>query len=51
MAGYGIITGFEDAVNLAWKLAATLQGWAGRACWIATALSASLSSLDGRRFH
>lgn len=27
--GYGINTGFEDAVNLAWKLAATLQGWAG----------------------
>lgn len=27
--GYGINTGFEDAVNLGWKLAATLQGWAG----------------------
>ncbi len=27
--GYGINTGFEDATNLAWKLAATLQGWAG----------------------
>ena len=27
--GYGINTGFEDAVNLAWKLAATLQGWGG----------------------
>jgi hypothetical protein len=27
--GYGINTGFEDAVNLAWKLAATIQGWAG----------------------
>ena len=26
--GYGINSGFEDAVNLAWKLAATLQGWA-----------------------
>jgi len=25
--GYGINTGFEDAVNLGWKLAATLQGW------------------------
>jgi 4-hydroxyisophthalate hydroxylase len=27
--GYGINTGFEDAANLTWKLAATLQGWAG----------------------
>jgi 2-polyprenyl-6-methoxyphenol hydroxylase-like FAD-dependent oxidoreductase len=27
--GYGINTGLEDAANLAWKLAATLQGWAG----------------------
>ena len=26
--GYGINSGFEDAVNLAWKLAAALQGWA-----------------------
>ncbi len=27
--GYGINLGFEDARNLGWKLAATLQGWAG----------------------
>jgi 2-polyprenyl-6-methoxyphenol hydroxylase-like FAD-dependent oxidoreductase len=27
--GYGINTGLEDAINLGWKLAATLQGWAG----------------------
>jgi 4-hydroxyisophthalate hydroxylase len=27
--GYGINTGLEDAVNLGWKLAANLQGWAG----------------------
>jgi 2-polyprenyl-6-methoxyphenol hydroxylase-like FAD-dependent oxidoreductase len=27
--GYGINTGFEDARNLGWKLAAVLQGWAG----------------------
>jgi 4-hydroxyisophthalate hydroxylase len=27
--GYGINTGFEDAVNLSWKIAATLEGWAG----------------------
>jgi 4-hydroxyisophthalate hydroxylase len=27
--GYGINTGLEDAANLGWKLAATLQGWAG----------------------
>ncbi|MBR0645411.1 monooxygenase [Roseomonas hellenica] len=26
--GYGVNTGFEDAANLGWKLAATLQGWA-----------------------
>ncbi len=29
--GYGINTGFEDARNLSWKLAATLQGWGGEA--------------------
>ncbi len=29
--GYGINTGLEDARNLGWKLAATLQGWGGRA--------------------
>ena len=28
---YGINTGFEDARNLGWKLAAELQGWAGPA--------------------
>lgn len=27
--GYGVNTGFEDATNLAWKLAAVLDGWAG----------------------
>ena len=27
--GYGINSGFEDAVNLGWKLAATLHGWGG----------------------
>ncbi len=27
--GYGINTGFEDARNLGWKLAAEIQGWAG----------------------
>ena len=27
--GYGINTGMEDAANLGWKLAATLQGWGG----------------------
>ncbi|KMO10510.1 FAD-dependent oxidoreductase [Methylobacterium platani] len=27
--GYGINTGFEDAANLGWKLAAALEGWAG----------------------
>lgn len=28
--GYGINTGLEDAANLGWKLAATLQGYAGK---------------------
>ena len=37
--GYGINTGFEDAANLGWKLAAALQGWAGAVCWIPTARS------------
>jgi len=27
--GYGVNTGLEDARNLGWKLAATLQAWAG----------------------
>jgi 4-hydroxyisophthalate hydroxylase len=27
--GYGVNSGLEDAVNLSWKLAATLQGWGG----------------------
>ena len=29
--GFGINTGFEDARNLGWKLAARLQGWGGEA--------------------
>ena len=29
--GYGINTGFEDAANLGWKLAARLAGWGGEA--------------------
>jgi hypothetical protein len=29
--GYGVNTGFEDARNLAWKLAAKLGGWGGEA--------------------
>lgn len=27
--GYGVNTGFEDARNLGWKLAASLRGWGG----------------------
>lgn len=27
--GYGVNTGFEDARNLGWKLAAVIQGWGG----------------------
>ena len=29
--GFGMNTGIDDAVNLAWKLAAVLQGWGGPA--------------------
>ncbi|WP_414445278.1 FAD-dependent monooxygenase [Burkholderia sp. 22PA0106] len=29
--GFGMNTGIEDVANLAWKLAATLQGWGGPA--------------------
>ncbi|HEY5340079.1 MAG TPA: FAD-dependent monooxygenase, partial [Candidatus Aquilonibacter sp.] len=29
--GYGLNNGLEDATNLGWKLAATLQGWGGDA--------------------
>ena len=29
--GFGLNNGLEDAVNLAWKLAARLQGWGGEA--------------------
>ncbi len=28
--GYGVNSGLEDARNLGWKLAATLQGWGGK---------------------
>jgi len=28
-SGLGMATGLEDSVNLAWKIAATLQGWGG----------------------
>ena len=28
--GFGMNTGMDDASNLAWKLAATIQGWGGR---------------------
>ncbi|MBV8697839.1 MAG: FAD-dependent monooxygenase [Bradyrhizobium sp.] len=29
--GYGVNSGLEDAVNLGWKLAASIKGWAGPA--------------------
>ncbi|WP_136656492.1 FAD-dependent monooxygenase [Nitratireductor sp. XY-223] len=38
--GYGINTGFEDARNLGWKLAAVLDGWGGETL---------LDSYDGER--
>ena len=28
--GFGMNTGIDDAANLAWKLAAMVQGWGGR---------------------
>jgi 2-polyprenyl-6-methoxyphenol hydroxylase-like FAD-dependent oxidoreductase len=28
--GFGLNNGLEDAINLGWKLAATLQGWGGK---------------------
>jgi FAD-dependent monooxygenase len=31
LGGYGMNTGLGDAVNLGWKLAATIQGWGGPA--------------------
>jgi putative polyketide hydroxylase len=31
MTGYGVNSGIQDAHNLAWKIAAVLQGWAGQA--------------------
>ena len=37
--GYGVNTGLEDARNLGWKLAAVLQGWAGKASSTPTARS------------
>ena len=38
--GFGLNTGFEDAANLGWKLAAVLDGWGGEAL---------LRSYDGER--
>ncbi len=50
--GYGINTGFEDARNLGWKLAAALQGWAGEG--VARRLrrgAASRVPVDRARLH
>ncbi|MES2283700.1 MAG: FAD-dependent monooxygenase [Pseudomonadota bacterium] len=40
--GYGVNSGFEDARNLGWKLAATLQGWGSEGL---------LDSYDAERRH
>ena len=40
--GIGINNGMLDAVNLAWKLAAAIGGWARPACW--TPITASATS-------
>jgi len=41
--GFGMNTGIGDAVDIGWKLAAVLQGWAGPVCSTATRPSASPS--------
>ena len=46
--GYGINSGFEDATNLGWKLAATLEGWAGPNCSIPMTRSGDRSSPQPR---
>ena len=43
--GYGMNTGIGDAVDLGWKLAATLRGFAGRACSTATRASGGRSAI------
>ena len=39
--GIGINFGMLDAVNLAWKLAAVIAGWAQAACWTPTTTNAT----------
>ena len=39
--GIGINVGMLDAVNLAWKLAAVIGGWARPACWTRITVSAT----------
>lgn len=50
--GYGINTGFEDARNLGWKLAAALRGWGGRhPAGLLRRRAAPGVRLDGARLH
>ena len=42
--GLGMNSGVGDAIDLSWKLAATLQGWAGRRCWVPTNWSGARSA-------
>jgi 2-polyprenyl-6-methoxyphenol hydroxylase-like FAD-dependent oxidoreductase len=46
VGGQGMNTGIGDAVNLAWKLAAVLNGEAPRACWRPMSWSGSASRAD-----
>lgn len=41
MGGPGLNLGLQDTVNLGWKLAAEIHGWAPRACWTPTNPSAT----------
>ncbi len=43
--GFGFNTGIEDVANLAWKLAAVVQGWGGEGCWRPTKPNASRSRM------
>ncbi|MEV5298101.1 FAD-dependent monooxygenase [Amycolatopsis methanolica] len=36
LGGQGLNLGVQDAVNLGWKLAATVHGWARTTCWTPT---------------
>ncbi len=47
IGGQALNLGLQDAVNLGWKLAATVRGWAPPACWTRTTANA-VRSAGGR---